>query len=115
MAILGIGTDICKVSRIEKLLNEKGEKFSKRILTTKEIKQNNITANYLAKRYAAKEACAKALGCGISENLSFQDIEITNNSNGKPILTVKNKPKIRFHLSISDEKEYALAFVLAEE
>jgi len=115
VSITGIGTDICEVSRIEKLLNEKGEQFIKRVLTPEEIKQKKqITPNHLAKRYAAKEAVAKALGCGIGESLSFQDIQITNQQNGKPELTVKGKEELTFHLSISDETEYAVAMVVAE-
>lgn len=114
MAIIGIGTDICQITRIEKLLAKNGDKFVNRILTPAE-KKHEITFAYIAKRYAAKEACAKALGLGIGANLSFQDMEISNTENGKPLLNVKNKPGINFHISISDEKDYAIAMVVAEK
>jgi holo-[acyl-carrier protein] synthase len=111
--IVGIGTDICQVSRVEKLLDQKNDQFIERILTPAE-QEKYITASYLAKRYAAKEACAKALGCGIGEKLSFQDIEIINNDSGKPYMRVKGHENIIFHLSMSDEQAYAIAMVVAE-
>lgn len=71
---------------------------------------------YLAKRFAAKEAISKALGVGIGENLSFQDIEISNNDLGKPIVLLEKFPDIKIHLSLSDEKEgLAIAFAIAEK
>ncbi len=120
--IIGIGTDIISLERIEYALEAFGSKFLQRILTVRERnyfieihnKENKIA--YLAKRFAAKEAISKALGVGIGENLSFQDIEISNNDLGKPIVTLVNIEKVTVHLSLSDEKEgFAIAFALAEK
>ena len=85
MAIVGIGTDICEISRIEKLLETKGNVFLKRLFTENEIhKAKNLSAAFVAKRYAAKEAIAKALGTGIGKNLSFHDFEIIREGNERP-------------------------------
>lgn len=119
--IIGIGTDIISLDRIEYALEAFGSKFLQRILTEKErnylieihTKENKVA--YLAKRFAAKEAVSKALGTGIGEDLSFQDIEISNNLEGKPLVSVKKFPDINIHLSLSDEKEgLAVAFAVAE-
>ena len=94
--IVGIGTDICQVSRIEDLMQKNCEKFVKRVLTiTEQEQKQKITAQFIAKRYSAKEACAKALGCGIGEKLSFQDIEVSNLASGQPTIAVKKYPKTR--------------------
>lgn len=117
MTILGLGTDICQISRIEKLLGTKGESFVKRLLTENEIAAAvSISTAFVAKRYAAKEAVAKALGTGIGEKLSFQDFEIIRNGNEKPTVNMLKEEykKLTFHLSISDEKEYAVATVIVE-
>lgn len=120
--IIGIGTDIISIGRIEYALEAYGAKFMQRILTENERnyvieihnKENKVA--YLAKRFAAKEAISKAIGTGIGEDLSFQDIEISNNSEGKPIVKIKKYPEITVHLSLSDEKEgFAIAFALAEK
>ncbi len=119
--IIGIGTDIISLERIEYALEAFGGKFLQRILTEKERhyiieinnKENKVA--FLAKRFAAKEAVSKALGTGIGEDLSFQDIEVSNNSEGKPLVSVKRFPDINIHLSLSDEKEgLAIAFAVAE-
>ena len=115
--IVGIGTDICEISRIADLLEKQGERFIERILTADEIAaKTEITADFLAKRYAAKEACAKAVGTGIGAALSFQDIIVSNLESGAPKLCVTRAEfaDLKWHLSMSDEKEYALAFVVAE-
>jgi len=116
--IVGIGTDICEISRIKELLAKQGERFTARVLTPEEIAaKGEITPDFLAKRYAAKEACAKAAGTGIGDKLSFQDIMITNAASGAPLLQVNREEfvHLKWHLSISDEQAYALAFVVAEE
>lgn len=119
--IIGVGTDIITIDRIEYALEAFGSKFLHRILTDKERnylieitnKENKIA--FLAKRFAAKEAISKALGTGIGEDLSFQDIEVSNNMDGKPIVSVKKFPNVNIHLSLSDEKEgLAIAFAVAE-
>lgn len=114
--IKGIGIDIVELSRIEKLVNRQ-PKFPDRILTVKEKQRfNQLTARrrieYLAGRFAAKEAFSKAAGTGIGENLSFHDIEIGNDSSGKPMIL---KPLLQAHLSITHSKEYAVAQVIIEQ
>ena len=122
--IFGIGTDIVDISRIKKIFNL-NKKFVYRIFSRKEIKycesQKNRIASY-SKRFAAKEAFAKALGVGISKGISFNEISINNNKNGAPFIALKGKTKIivqklikkknKIYLSLSDEKKYALAIVI---
>jgi holo-[acyl-carrier protein] synthase len=121
--IKGIGTDLVKIKRIEESYAQFGDKFALRILTTTEFeafKAKEQKINYLAKRFAAKEAVSKALGTGIGENIGFQDIEISNNSLGAPTVTILSNVnlgianKLKFHLSLTDEKEYAQAFAVCE-
>ena len=126
MKILGIGVDIIENQRIQKSI--KKPLFKKRIYTFKELKQSYATINkvaYFAKRYAAKEAFSKALGTGFRMNLNFKDIEVINDSMGKPYF-VKNKKITKIiqknfkiknfecFLSISDEKNYSTAFVIIQ-
>jgi len=120
--IHGIGTDIISLERIEYALEAFGSKFVRRILTDRErnyyIEINNPENKiaYLAKRFAAKEAVAKAVGTGIGEQLSFHDIEITNADSGKPLVNLKKFESLIIHLSLSDEKEgFAVAFAVAEK
>ena len=91
MKILGIGVDIIENKRIKKSI--KNDKFKNRIYSSKELNQSTLTTNkisFFSKRFAAKEAFAKALGIGIRNNLNFKDIEIINDKLGKPYF-VKNK------------------------
>jgi len=120
--IFGIGTDIVHIKRMRDSLEKYGDKFARRILTQREFsefanKQNK--AAYLAKRFAAKEATAKAMGTGFSNGLSLQHIGVINDNAGKPELELlevaekflrDNKIK-QTHLSLADEKDYAVAFV----
>ena len=120
--IFGIGTDIVHIKRMRDSLEKYGHKFARRILTQREFsefasKQNK--AAYLAKRFAAKEATAKAMGTGFSNGLSLQHIGVINDNAGKPELELlevaekflrDNKIK-QTHLSLADEKDYAVAFV----
>ena len=117
--ITGIGTDLVSIKRIKEIFYSHGERFVKRILTGSEVEKYSSKSevekiNYLAKRFAAKEAISKALGTGIG-NLSFHDIEIKNLNSGKPTVHVKKFENLRIHLSISDEKDFALAFAIAEK
>jgi holo-[acyl-carrier protein] synthase len=123
--IFGIGTDIVEVSRIEGSLERYGDAFAQRILTEGEWQafvQSNIKARFLAKRFAAKEAFAKALGTGLRAPASFQNISVVHDDLGKPVLDFQpplqallDQRGIRHqHLSISDEKELAVAFVVLE-
>ena len=126
MKILGIGVDIIKNNRIKSSL--KNSKFINRIYSSKELRLSIISknkVNYFSKRFAAKEAFAKALGTGFRKNLSFKDIEVINNKMGKPYY-VKSKKltkivKKNFNvknfdcfLSISDEKLYSTAFAIIQ-
>ena len=122
--IVGIGTDIASIPRIEAVWKRSGERFAKRILTDAEQKifeQRKFSVSYLATRFAVKEAAAKALGTGIGQ-VSFQDMEITSLKSGAPVLTFsgnaatlqKERGINRIHISLSDETEYAQAFVILE-
>ena len=123
--IFGIGTDIVEVERIRKL--DSLEKFADKILSLSELEvfksqidEKKVT--FLAKQFAAKEAVSKALGTGIGKDIRFNQIEILRNSDGKPYLnhdgiitTILNDLGItKTHVSLSDEKKYALAFVILE-
>ncbi len=125
MAIVGIGTDIAEIERIEKVLARSGDAFAERILTPAELvtyRGRKQPGRFLAKRFAAKEAASKALGTGIAQGVTFQDFIITNDEHGKPILTLENKARElaaaraiqAIHLSISDERHYAVATVIYE-
>ena len=124
MNIYGNGIDIVEIKRIKSLIT-KNKKIKERIFTKNEIKSCEKLKNKFAcyaKRFAAKEAFAKALGTGISKGLSFNEIEINNNNNGKPFLELKKKSyrivkmiirkKFKVYLSLSDEKNYAVASVV---
>ena len=126
MKILGIGTDIIENKRIKKSI--KNNKFKKRIYSSNELKQANLLKNeisFFSKRYAAKEAFAKALGTGFRNNLNFKDIEVINDNMGKPFYLktkkitkiVQKKFKVKnfnCFLSISDEKDYSTAFTIIQ-
>ena len=123
MRIFGIGTDIVKISRFKKLINKKS--FLQRLFDSNEInkcKRIKNSANCFAKRFAAKEAFTKALGTGVSRGINFNEIIISNEKNGKPLIKVIKKTKeivkkiikkrrYKISLSLSDEDNYAVAFV----
>ena len=123
MKIFGIGTDIVKISRMKKSLKNKS--FLSRIFSKEEVvkcKKNINHASCFAKRFAAKEAFSKALGTGFSKGISFNEIVVLNEKNGKPFIKLLNKTKkivtielkkkrYKILLSIADEKNYAVAFV----
>jgi len=127
MKTLGIGVDIVQNSRIRKSITNKN--FLLRIFTNDEINKSKKIKNKIAffsKRFAAKEAFSKALGTGFRKTLNFKDISITNNKNGKPSIIINNKlhniiikkfktKKINVLLSISDESEHSIAFVILEK
>jgi holo-[acyl-carrier protein] synthase len=127
MKILGIGVDIIHNKRIKDSI--KNHKFKDRIYSTNELKLSCHSKNkirYFSKRFAAKEAFAKALGTGFRNNLNFKDIEIMNDKLGKPYYTktkkitqiIKEEFKVKnfnCFLSISDEKEYSTAFAIIEK
>ena len=123
--IFGIGTDIVEVTRIEASISQFGDDFAKRILAESELEsyhQSNIKPRFLAKRFAAKEAFSKALGTGLRAPATFQNIAISHDELGKPILVLAADLQIllnaqnitQMHISISDEKNLAAAFVVLE-
>ena len=94
MNIFGIGTDIVNIKRMDKTLKRHGDKFKNKIFSKKEIaycENKKFPSSFYAKRFAAKEAFTKALGTGVRKGINFKDIEITNNSYGKPKIKVKEK------------------------
>jgi holo-[acyl-carrier protein] synthase len=124
--IFGIGTDIVEVSRIAASIEEFGDTFAQRILADSEFEsyqQSHIKARFLAKRFAAKEAFSKALGTGLRTPATFQNIAISHDDLGKPILILaaelrallQDKNITQTHISISDEKNLAAAFVVLEK
>ena len=123
--IRGIGVDIVKVDRIEQAVERWGYRFLKRIFTAAEIErcqQRARPAQCLALRFAAKEAFAKALGLGMRKGLRWRDIEVVHDPLGKPDLLLHNQAQrlleaveaSRTWLSLSDERESALAVVVLE-
>ena len=127
MKTVGIGVDIVQNRRIQFSLKNKN--FIKRIFSEKEIflsKSFNNKSNYYSKRFAAKEAFAKALGTGFRNGLNFKDIQIINDKFGKPYYLINSKIKhlirrkkkiknFNLFLSISDEKEYSVAFTIIQK
>ena len=127
MKILGIGVDVINNQRIKSLIKNKS--FIKRVFGKNELKLSTKIknkSNYFAKRFAAKEAFAKAMGTGFRNNLEFKDIEILNNNIGKPYYLkskkinkiINNLFKIKDYnlfLSISDEKNCSIAFTILEK
>lgn len=123
--IFGIGTDIVEVSRIETSIAQFGESFAQRVLADSEManyQESQIKARFLAKRFAAKEAFSKALGTGLRAPCIFQNIAVSHDTLGKPILVLapaltawmQQKNIQHTHISISDEKNLAAAFVVLE-
>ena len=124
MNIHGIGTDIVEKPRIKKIWQKFGLNFANKILSDFEKQQLNSTLDkisFMAKRFAAKEACAKAIGTGFMENVLLSEIEIYNEESGKPNVKLlgktnelaKNLNIKDFHVSIADEKQLAIAFAMA--
>ncbi|SES80014.1 holo-ACP synthase [Thorsellia anophelis] len=125
MAIIGLGTDIVEIKRIERIVSSLGDKLAKRILTQDEFLaycKHKQPIKYLAKRFATKEAAAKALGLGFRDGLAFNQFGTQYDTSGKPILVLYGKAKEiadslqiqSSHLSISDETHYAVAVVIFE-
>lgn len=123
--IYGIGTDIVEVARIKSSLEEFGDAFASRILAESELVSyhaSNIKPRFLAKRFAAKEAFAKALGTGLRAPATLQNIAVSHDELGKPILILAQELQQclternikHAHISISDEKNLAAAFVVLE-
>jgi len=114
-----------EIARIAEALSRHGERFASRILTTAELdewRSAGRAPRVLARRFAAKEATSKALGTGIAAGLSFHDMRISHDALGKPIMTLADEARQRLaalsdvtvHLTISDERNYAIAFTVIE-
>ena len=123
--IVGIGNDLVQVSRVKAIIKRQGDRFAQRILTEEELETYNhhrYPEKFLAKRFAAKEAAAKAIGTGIADGVSFHDFQVDHDELGAPFLKVTGrahelailKSITSWHLSITDEKKYAVATVIAE-
>lgn len=123
--IIGMGTDIIDKKRIEKSYQQHGDKLVKKLLSKKEMAifiNKHDKVGYLAKRWAAKEALGKAIGTGIRAPVLFPNITVLNNALGKPYFELsetihsilKQQQINQIHLSISDEKDLAMAWVICE-
>ena len=140
--IVGIGTDIVEVARIEALVARRGNSLAERILTQGEMAELSVQqfpARYIAKRFAAKEAALKALGTGLRNGIRWADLEVTHDELGKPLLKLggaaaerlatlqgsfshssqsgaaqERLSEIATHITLSDEQHYVVAFVIIE-
>ncbi len=123
--IVGIGVDIAETERFEKIYARFGERIAQRILTANELREfdrRNNPATYLATRFAAKEAAAKALGTGFGSSVGYKSIEVANDRYGKPMLHFSKEASQLAHqkqvenvfVSLSDEKHYVVAMVILE-
>lgn len=131
--IYGIGTDIVLVERIDKLIDKWGERFARRVLGPDELREYRrrhargshgprYAGRYLAKRFAAKEAFSKALGLGLRAPMTLLSLQVLNNRRGQPIAVARKElavflkeQRLRWHVSLSDEVDSALAFVVIEQ
>ena len=123
--IIGNGIDIIDINRIRRVIDKYGNKFKKRCFSISEIERSEKRLNSVesyAKRYAAKEACAKALGTGLARGVFWKDIEVVNNQYGKPFIKLHGNAKdifrnigkpsdTKIEVSLSDERKYAIANV----
>lgn len=120
--IHGVGTDIIEVKRIEESIKRFGQRFLDRIFTLHEQEYclyHSDASRHFAGRFAAKEAIVKALGTGFRDGTNWQDIEITNDTQGKPVVYLSSRLKEHFgnvhiHLSISHGRDYATACAICE-
>ncbi|TNF21781.1 MAG: holo-ACP synthase [Rhodobacteraceae bacterium] len=127
--ILGIGTDLCNIERIEAILARFGDRFRNRVFTPREqaraARRPHEAATY-AKRWAAKEACSKALGTGLRMGIAWKDMSVTNLPTGQPVMHVTGWAKRRLdaltppgheailHVTLTDDHPWAQAMVLIE-
>jgi holo-[acyl-carrier protein] synthase len=123
--IVGIGVDVVDVGRVRKSLDRFGDRFAGKVLSEAErarFGKSRDKAAWLAKRFAAKEAAAKALGTGMRAGVHFSQITVARKSSGAPLIELSGAAAERaatlgagtMHVSISDEKDYAVAFVVLE-
>ena len=127
--ILGIGTDLVNINRIRKVLNRFGDRFEKRVFSELEIERSrrkHDSSSSYAKRWAAKEACSKALGIGLRLGISWKEMHIVNLKSGKPELIIEGKAKYileemtprgfipKINVSLTDDYPWAKAIVIIE-
>ncbi len=127
--ILGIGTDLCNIDRIAGVLERHGDRFRNRVFTTTEqakAERRADTPGTYAKRWAAKEACSKALGAGLRMGIAWKDMSVTNLQTGQPVMHVTGWAEERLlamtpkgfeaviHVTLTDDHPWAQAFVLIE-
>ena len=123
--IYGVGTDVVEIERIQSALERFGERFARRILCEPELARfhrHRLPANYLAKRFAAKEAFTKALGTGIHAPANWHGVWVRNLPSGKPVLEFSEALKklletrkiLHSHVSLTDERDVAMATVILE-
>lgn len=127
--IYGIGTDICDVRRVKESLTKFGERFGKRVLSDAEYavwqarskRSAERGVRYLATRFSAKEAFSKAIGLGMRMPMTWRSCEIANHPSGAPYIVLHGALKewcaargLTFHVSVTDETDYAASFCLAE-
>jgi len=124
--ICGIGVDLVKISRMDRILERWGERFERRLFSPAEIeicRKRAYPPSSFALRFAAKEAFSKAMGLGMRGGIAWRDIEVFNEPGGKPGLRLFGESKKRckerritgIHLSLTDEKEYGIAMVVLEK
>jgi holo-[acyl-carrier protein] synthase len=127
--IYGVGTDVCDVRRIEAALQRRGERFAQKVLGPHEIEvfHQRLAAvpargvRYLATRFSAKEAFSKAIGLGLRMPMTWRDCEVVKARSGKPEIALHGElarwfeaRRLRAHVSVTDETDYAAAFVVVE-
>ena len=123
--IFGIGTDIVRVERMRRDIERFGDRFAERILTEQEMQEYREAgqrAHFLAKRFAAKEAAAKAMGTGFSQGIQLRQISVGHDTKGKPLLEFTGAARefldrhgVRLtNISLADEQDHAVAFVTLE-
>ncbi|MDE0520666.1 MAG: holo-ACP synthase [Boseongicola sp.] len=127
--IIGIGTDICNIERIERTLERFGDRFRNRVFTETEqakAERRKDTAGTYAKRWAAKEACSKALGTGLRMGIAWKDMAVTNRRSGQPVMHVTGWAADRLaeltpegheafiHVTLTDDHPWAQAVVVIE-
>ena len=127
--ILGLGTDLANIDRIAGVLERYGDRFRNRVFTSTEKRKSDSrqdVAGTYAKRWAAKEACSKALGTGLRMGISWKDMAVSNLSSGQPMISVTGWAKERLilmtpdgysatiHVSLTDDHPWAQAFVVIE-
>ncbi len=127
--IVGIGTDICDIRRVQATWERQGERFARKVLSDAEfdvwrarsVRWTQRGLRYLATRFSAKEAFSKAIGLGMRMPMTWQRCEITNLPSGQPVIVLHGELKTWFeaqgwvaHVSVTDETDYAASFVVVE-